>query len=180
MGYPVRHVGVDGFHNPREVRYWQGRASARGYYEDAYDLDSLRKLLLEPLGKPPNATDGLWNMRTASLDLETDMPIDAPLETMSANEILIIDGSFLLVPKLCDFWDYVVFIDVSRDVATERGARRDADRLNGEAEARHLHNERYQPACDLYLQENEPIKYANAIVVNTYLKKPVLHFPLND
>ncbi len=41
LGRPALHVDSDGFHHVRERRYRQGRESARGYYEDAYDLDSL-------------------------------------------------------------------------------------------------------------------------------------------
>ena len=37
-GRPALHVDSDGFHHVRERRYRPGRDSARGYYEDAYDL----------------------------------------------------------------------------------------------------------------------------------------------
>lgn len=49
-GMPVIRVSMDGFHNPRAVRYRQGRGSADGYYEDAYDLAAVRRVLLDPLG----------------------------------------------------------------------------------------------------------------------------------
>jgi uridine kinase len=32
-GRPAVHLDSDGFHNPRDIRYRQGRDSARGYYE---------------------------------------------------------------------------------------------------------------------------------------------------
>lgn len=179
-GRPVRHVGVDGFHNPSAVRYRQGRASARGYYEDAYDLDALRRLLLEPLGMPSHTEDGVWLVRTASLDLETDTPVAAPIETVRADEIFIVDGSFLLVPKLRAMWDYAIFIDVDREVGAERGANRDAEHLNGIKEARRLHDERYQAACDLYLEENTPQTIANVIVENTQFENPNLRFSTNQ
>lgn len=178
-GYLAQHIGVDGFHNPRAIRYRQGRASARGYYEDAYDLDALRRLLLEPLGKPASTTEEVWFVRTASFDLETDTPFEAPLEPMSAEEILIVDGSFLLVPKLRSMWDYSVFIDVDREIGVERGASRDADYLNGIEEARRLHHERYQAACDLYLQENEPWEIADVIVENANFDEPSVSFKSN-
>lgn len=37
-GRPAIYLNSDGFHNVRAVRYRQGRESARGYYEDAYDF----------------------------------------------------------------------------------------------------------------------------------------------
>ena len=150
-GRPVRHVGVDGFHNPIAIRYQQGRASARGYYEDAYDLEAVARLLLQPLGAEPNFGDGSWSIHTRSHDLHADEPINEPPESIVADTILIVDGSFLLVPKLRRRWDYVVFVEVDRTIATQRGALRDADRLGGIDAASKLHDERYQAACDLYI-----------------------------
>jgi uridine kinase len=49
-GRPVVHLDSDGFHQSRDIRYRQGRESAHGYYEDAYDFSSLVRLTLEPLG----------------------------------------------------------------------------------------------------------------------------------
>ena len=49
----VIRASVDGFHNPRSIRYARGRGSPRGYFEDSYDYDGLRKRLLEPLRASP-------------------------------------------------------------------------------------------------------------------------------
>ena len=175
-GRSVLHVGVDGFHNPRAIRYRQGRASARGYYEDAYDLDALATLLLEPLSNAAKAQSQNWAIRTASFDLEADKAVDAPEEKVAADCIVIVDGSFLLRAKLRDLWDYAIFLDVDRKTATERGARRDAEQLGGVEDARRLHDERYQAACDLYVQENHPQEFADAIVQNAQFDTPTLKF----
>lgn len=175
-GRPVLHVGVDGFHNPGAIRYRQGRASARGYYEDAYDLDALAKLVLEPLSDAAKGQSQVWVIRTASFDLEADKAVDAPEEKIATDCIVIVDGSFLLRAKLRDLWDYAIFLDVDREVATERGAHRDADQFGGVDEARRMHDERYQAACDLYFQENHPHEFAHAIVQNAKFDKPTLKF----
>ncbi|WP_350334230.1 uridylate kinase [Coralliovum pocilloporae] len=179
-GRSVRHVGVDGFHNPRAIRYRQGRASARGYYEDAYDLDALATLLLKPLGYAARGQNTEWTIRTASFDLEADLPVHMPEEMLSADCIVIVDGSFLLRTELRGLWDYTIFLDVDREVAQERGAHRDADQLGGVKEARRLHDERYQAACDLYLQENKPREIADAIVQNAQIDRPTLTFRHNS
>ena len=31
------HVSIDGYHNPKKIRYRQGQYSAKGYYEDSYN-----------------------------------------------------------------------------------------------------------------------------------------------
>ncbi|GGO57700.1 uridine kinase [Roseovarius pacificus] len=176
QGRPVLHVGVDGFHNPIAIRYRQGRASARGYYEDAYDLEAVARLLLQPLSVGPNSGDGSWSIHTRSYDLHADEPINEPPESISADTILIVDGSFLLVPKLRRLWDYVVFVDVDRTIATQRGALRDADRLGGIDVASKLHDERYQAACDFYIDENTPQSHANVTWNNADFRGPILSF----
>lgn len=173
MGRPVLHVGVDGFHNPRAIRYRQGRSSARGYYEDAYDLAAVRRRLLDTLGESDAEPEG-WLVQTASLDLETDKPLDPDPISLTRDTVLIVDGSFLLGPVLREAWDYSIFLDVSRDVATERGARRDAPKLGGLSAAKHLHESRYQPACDLYIQENRPEHFAQVIIANDDPSNPEL------
>lgn len=175
-GRPVLHVGVDRFHNPRAVRHRQGRTSARGYYEDAYDLDSLATLLLSPLSEAAKGKHHKWAIRTASFDLEADKPIDMPHETVTADCIIIVDGSFLLLTRLRDLWDYAVFLDVDPEIAKERGAHRDADQLGSVEEARRLHDKRYQPACDLYVEDNKPHEFADAIVQNAQIDQPTLYF----
>jgi uridine kinase len=173
MGRPVLHVGVDGFHNPRAMRYRQGRSSARGYYEDAYDLAAVRRRLLDTLGKS-DAKPERWLVQTASLDLETDQPLDPEPISVTRDTVLIVDGSFLLGPTLRDSWDYSIFLDVTRDVAAKRGARRDAPRLGGIAASRELHEIRYQAACDLYIQENRPEHFAQVVIGNDDLSNPEL------
>ena len=41
LGLRCVRIPVDGFHNPRSLRYRRGRDSAEGYYRDAYDYDQL-------------------------------------------------------------------------------------------------------------------------------------------
>ncbi|TRW99671.1 hypothetical protein FNJ84_03070 [Paracoccus sp. M683] len=165
-GRPVLHVGVDGFHNPSAVRHRKGRASARGYYEDAYDLAAVRRRLLQPLGLVNESDEASWQVQTGSLDLESDRPLNPEPISVTRDTILIVDGSFLLASVLRDAWDFTVFLDVSRNVATERGAQRDAPRLGSLAIARDLHEKRYQAACDLYFQEIRPDLMAQVVIAN--------------
>jgi hypothetical protein len=51
-GRPVVHLTMDGYHHPREHRYRQGRLSARGYYDDAYDFTAVRGGSRETPGCP--------------------------------------------------------------------------------------------------------------------------------
>ena len=49
-GRRAEHLSTDDFHHVRARRYQQGRTSALGYYQDAYDLETFRRFVLYPLG----------------------------------------------------------------------------------------------------------------------------------
>ncbi len=94
-GLPVTRASIDDFHNPRVIRYTQGKESARGYYEDAHDYTAFKERLLNPLG--PN---GNLQYETISHNLVTDMPVqNEPLVALQ-NMVLIVDGTFLLKKTL--------------------------------------------------------------------------------
>jgi uridine kinase len=46
----VVRASIDSFKRPISERYRQGELSPRGYYEDAFDYEGVRAVLLEPLG----------------------------------------------------------------------------------------------------------------------------------
>src|SRR5688572_16122210 len=49
-GRTVVRASVDGFHNPRSVRYQRGRASGEGYFLHSFNYPELIAALLSPLG----------------------------------------------------------------------------------------------------------------------------------
>jgi len=159
VGVQVIRVSMDGFHNPRSVRYRQGRDSADGYYEDAYDFDSVRRVLLDPLG--PQG-DRLY--RTAVIDLAADTSIDEPPTKADDRSVLIVDGSFLQKPALREAWDFVIFLHTSFEAAAERGAQRDANALGGLDAARDAFRFRYHAAQHRYLAECDPESSAGVVV----------------
>ncbi len=121
---PCVNVTMDGFHHPRATRYRQGRGSADGYYEDAYDFAALRRELLDPLGG-----SGDRRYRTAVIDLAADEPLDLPTRRAEPRLVVIVDGSFLQRGELDGGWDVVVFLSATFEAARDRGAARDATQL---------------------------------------------------
>jgi uridine kinase len=168
-GRPVIPTSIDGFHRPKTERYRQGRHSPKGYYEDARDLEAVRRLLLDPLGP---GGDGCY--RTASFDLERDVPVDTPSQKAEPNAVLVVDGTFLQRPALAPAWDYVVFVDVPAELALARGASRDADLLGGIEAATDMHAKRYQAAFVHYSDECDPLARADAVVDNSNVGAPTL------
>lgn len=160
---------MDGFHNPRAVRYRQGRESAAGYYEDAYDFPGLRRVLLGPLGPGGDLRYG-----TAMHDLASDVAVDATPVIAPDDLVLVVDGSFLQRRDLADAWDVTVYLRAEFATARARGAARDARLLGSEAEAGRLFEVRYHAACRRYLDEVDPEGAADIVVDNDDPRQPQL------
>ena len=159
QGRPAIHVTMDGFHHRRAHRYLQGRTSATGYYQDAYDFDALCRYVLIPLG--PNGTG---EIQRRTIDLASDEPVEDSPEPVPVDAIVVVDGTFLHRSPLPDNWDYSVFIDTPMDVARARGIARDADALGGTEAAGRAFDQRYHAACRIYLDEVEPRTRATRVV----------------
>src|SRR5499433_2300147 len=104
-GRRVIRASVDGFHNPRAVRYLKGRSSPVGFFEDSYDYATLEAVLLGPLGP-----GGSRHYRVAAFDHQADRVVETPVEVAAPRDILIFDGIFLDRPELRAHWDYSVFL----------------------------------------------------------------------
>lgn len=163
-GRPAIHLSMDGWHHPRAHRHRQGRDSAAGYYEDAYDFAAFARLVLEPLARGAA-------YRTNIIDLATDEPVDAPPVAAPPNAVLVVDGSFLQRDLR---WDEVVFVDTSFQVALDRGARRDAAAFGGAAAARAAFTRRYHAAGRRYVSEVDPAAHATVVLANDDVASPVL------
>lgn len=152
------HLDSDGFHHERRIRYRQGRTSAVGYYDDAYDFESLATRTLEPLGP-----GGSRRFARAIHDLDTDTRVDDTIEA-DPEAVAVFDCTFLQRGALRALWDEVIYLDVDREIAMRRGIARDAAVLDGEAAAREAYESRYMAASDLYLADEDPIGRAGIVL----------------
>jgi len=166
-GRPAVHLSMDGFHHPRAVRHRQGRESADGYYEDAYDFGAFVREVLAPLDE-----GGEHRYRARIIDLPTDTPVLEEPVPLSSDAVLVVDGSFLQRAEMSGHWDLVIFLDVAFDVARQRGAQRDAELLGGVEAARTLYERRYHAAARRYLAECTPRDRADLVVDNTDPHRP--------
>ena len=148
---PTFRASIDGFHNPRMLRYRSGRDSPEGCYRDSYDYALFRRVLLDPFraGEP---------FALAAFDSVTDMPVPLEWQTAPDDALLVIDGVFLHRPELRGLWDHSVWLEVSRDVAESRMLLRDGptDVL-----------ERYRGAQQLYVREADPAAAASVVIDNS-------------
>jgi uridine kinase len=164
-GHEVIRAGIDGFHNPRSVRYERGRQSPEGFYRDSFDLDALRRVLLDPL-----SPGGSKRYRTAWFDHHTDIPVAAEEREVSARAILVFDGIFLLQPVLARYWDLSIYLDAPFRASFTRMAGRDGSDADPEAAP----NRRYRDGQLLYFKECQPWERADVLVDHTDLDNPVI------
>ncbi|WP_434606478.1 hypothetical protein [Bacillus paranthracis] len=170
-GLPVTRASIDDFHNPKVIRYTQGKESARGYYEDAHDYTAFKERLLKPLG--PN---GNLQYETISHNLKTDIPVHNEPLMAQTNMVLIVDGTFLLKKDVEHLFDYKIFVDTDFEIARKRGAKRETEAFGSYEEAEKMFLSRYHAACKMYMDEHNPKECADVVFRNSDLAKPELIF----
>ncbi|WP_020060600.1 hypothetical protein [Bacillus sp. 123MFChir2] len=171
QGRKVIRTSIDYFHNPREIRYAQGKESAKGYYEDAHDYQAISERLLIPLG--PNGTK---RYEVQSHDLESDLYIRSEPILASEDTICIVDGTFLFKEELKHLFDYKVYVETDFQIARERGSKREAKAFGSKEKAEDMFIQRYHAACRMYIEEHTPKECADAVVNNNNIEGPVAIF----
>lgn len=161
----VIRASIDGFHNPREVRYQKGRNSPEGYYYDSFNEQELIDVLLKPLGPSGNRI-----YKTAVFDHKSDGRVDAPTKTANTDDILLVDGIFLFRPELQNYWDVKIFLDVPFATSIERAVERDGK--GRESDEMKMQHERYVPGQELYFAESRPKEQAHIIIDNSDFLNP--------
>jgi uridine kinase len=162
---PVIQASVDGFHNPKAVRYRRGRSSPEGYFEDSYNYAAVKRCLLDPL-----SPGGSRRYRSAVFDHVSDMPVSVPEREAPSSSILLFDGIFLHRPELRPYWDASIFLQVDFAVSVKRCAGRDGSSPDVGATS----NRRYVEGLRLYLLACEPAKRATMTIDNNDLSAPAL------
>ena len=170
---PVIRASLDSFHNPRDIRYRRGADSPEGYYQDSFDYDALKLLLLVPLGPGGNRV-----CRTSAFYFRTDSPAPSPPLQAPPDSILLFDGVFLLRAELINFWEYKIFVHADSEVLLRRAAGRDQMLFGSPEQVEARYRTRYLPGQQLYFEECDPRSLADAVVINNDPRQPELQFPL--
>lgn len=154
-GHDVFRASIDDFLRPRADRYAQGRDSARGRYEDAYDYSVFRRVLIEPFGM-----NGSTGFVTAAWDEHRDRQIEPKWLSGPVDAMLIVDGSYLNRPELRGLWNASIWLDADAAVRAERMRVRDGIEPGTDRA------ERYLGAQKLY-EKTKPRDAATIIIDNT-------------
>jgi uridine kinase len=151
---------LDDFKRPWSEAHLYDRTSGEGYYRNAFDLESA-----------PGA-DGV--VALCSIDPLTQLDHSTAKTLMSANGVLIVDGTFACRPELDVYWDFRIWLEIDSELSVRRGTQRDAA-MEGDAKAaERLHRDRYLTAEQLYIAEVDPCSFVEAIVDNADFSHPIL------
>ena len=166
----IIRASIDGFHNPKAIRYRKGRNSPDGYYQDSFNHHLIIDKLLEPL------SSGDLKYKEVVFDYQIDDEVNVPSKKADKDAILIMDGIFLFRPELLNYWDIKIFLDVSFDVTLQRAIKRvkNQETLASEQDIVDLYNRRYIPGQRLYFQEATPQEKADILIDNTSYENPVI------
>ena len=157
-GRAVICASIDGFHNPRQVRYRRGPYSPEGYYYDSFNYELLQEVLLDPLGPAGNR-----RYRRDAFDFKRDRETRSEELTAGDTDILIFEGVFLFRPELVHEWDIKIFIDIDFQTCLDRALKRDIDLLGNRTEILRRYRERYIPGQQIYFASANPKSKADMI-----------------
>ncbi|GIJ30764.1 uridine kinase [Micromonospora qiuiae] len=164
-GRPVLRASLDDFKKPWRDRHLYDRESGEGYYRNAFDYDSVVRLLLEPAGPQGSGACVL-----CSIDPLTQREHRDVVTRAAADAVLIVDGVFAFRPQLNDHWDFRIWLDIDEQTSVRRGTHRDQTWAGAEAEA--VHRDRYLVAERLYLAEVDPLRFVDVVIDNVLFDQP--------
>ena len=162
-GVEAFRASADDFHRPRAFRYRQGRDSAKGYYEDAFDVELLDRVLLQPF-----RMGGSTGFVTRAFDLRTDRSVEMEWRTAGPDVVLIVDGVFLQRPALAGKWHAVLYLAADPRVRGERLRARDG----AHPDVEHPSHQRYRGAHEHYERTVNPRRGASFVIDNSDWRRP--------
>lgn len=168
QGREVLRASIDYFHRPgHKHRSQRGGWTPLSYFDEGYDYDAFRNLLLQPLGP-----SGSRRCRTALFDSLHDVVLPEEWHTVSDRTVAIIDGVFLLRPELAGHWDYIVWLDIDMETMVERARCRDVAWVGSEAVVEERYRRHWIPTHELYERLIAPQTYAHAVIDNRRPQEP--------
>lgn len=167
-GRPTLRATFDDFKKPWSDAVQQGydRLSGEGYYRNAPDFESARRLLLEPA-----AANGSGSVVLCAHDPLTGEDHRQTTVVAPRDAVLVVDSVFGMRPQYDDCWDLRIWLEVAPELALARGIERDAER-EGRSTAERLHRDRYQAAERIYVAEVDPRAKADVVIDNSDLAVP--------
>jgi uridine kinase len=105
-GAHVVRASLDDFQKPRAARTLRGENSPEGYYFDRYDVQTLKRVLIEPF-----LMAGSAGFQTTTFDAARDTARESKWLSAPADSVLVLDGPFLQRPGLRGQFSYTAYLE---------------------------------------------------------------------
>lgn len=169
-GREVLRPSFDDFHRPGHAqRSKRLEWTPQTLYDEGYDYDAFRDLLLAPLGP-----GGDRRCRLGILDAASDSAWPEEWHEASADAVVLVDGAFLLRTELAAHWDLTIWVDIDWDTMLARARRRDVAWVGSEELVELRYRRGWLPAHELYEAECRPAERARVVLDNTHVEAPRL------
>jgi uridine kinase len=161
-GLRTQPIGMDDFHNAKQVRYAGGN-QAENYFNNSFNI----KLMIEKLLKPAKEKSRV-SAKLTLLNVETDKTDISKEYSITPDTVVILEGVFLFRPELVPFIDYKVYLHISPEESKKRAAVRDP------AASLCKYDDKYLPAQAKYIREYSPASIADMVIDNTDWNYPLI------
>lgn len=155
--YQIHIFHLDDFITPRKVRYNHRYEQWYCYYFLQWQYGPLIEKVLLPLSQGKEVHTSL-----AFYDKEHDTYFEKQVD-IETSDIVIVEGVFLQRKELSEFFDYIIYIDISQEKQLERVVQRDTY-IGEKDEILRKYLERYIPAEKYYMDEYQPKDKADEII----------------
>ncbi len=164
----VIRVSIDNFHNPKEIRLAKGELSPEGFFEDSFNLEQIKQLMINPIKNNGNyIITGIYDYRNESEVKQNQIKIEN-------NLIVLFDGIFLHRDELYQYWDVSIFLDVTFETVLQRAIKRDVEYFGSKDEVIKKYRNRYIPEEQIYLSKCNPKIRADIVIDNNDWNNPVI------
>ncbi|PCI57045.1 MAG: hypothetical protein COB36_01895 [Alphaproteobacteria bacterium] len=142
--------------------------AASWYYKNAWDYEGLYQNVIKPIRA------GALKIIPTLFSWQTDKPMKNDTIQIEENSIILIDGVFLLHPKLSATWDLKIFLSANLETVIERGIDRDSTTAE-EAKLKRIEYEHcYYGGQRIYLNDINPEQLADIVIEYNDPTNPVI------
>jgi uridine kinase len=101
-----------------------------------------------------------------------DAVVSALLGPLSVNSILLFEGIFVFRALINQYWDFRILVDVDADTSLARSLVRDTGLIGPAEVVRRKLQARYEPAWQMYVNEEDPEAKADVVIDNRVAASP--------
>jgi len=101
-----------------------------------------------------------------------DAVVRALIAPLAENTILLFEGIFVFRSRINAYWDYRILVDVDAETSLARSVIRDTGLIGPAEVVRRKFEERYEPAWQIYVDQENPESKADVVIDNRKVDKP--------